>query len=136
MNRSEVKYIEFVFENCEYLKINIDDVTLLSINDIKYGIKGNCSYFYDYYYSNDIEIILPRESNKVITSNFDITYDLFDRLLDNDITSIIVYYENKKSITIDVPYEEENPNILGSPNKLQNTIITPEGYLQLIIKDN
>lgn len=120
--------IDIVFENCEYISVPFTSIVNMEYKvgkDIKYDSENN-------FKSLDmikLEIINENLKGSCLFDN----YTPYERLQGhNDITQICIVNKNIET-TYFVPYEEENENIIGLPNKNQTTYINGNGNLVIDI---
>lgn len=105
----QIKSIDIIFENCEYISVNEKDVIYIEMNDVKNHIfRIARNYIADLFYSDDIIIILNKEAK---TKGSIFTKDLtgIDRIKKyNDITSIEIKYENDSTKEIYIDWQESD----------------------------
>lgn len=131
----EVKYIELILENCEVIKIDAKYIFDIEVNNIKKHISRrtinsisselNCESF-----SICISRYLPKENiTRWTIGDTDEERDTLDRLSShNDITGVVIHYENETSEYIFVPWGEKE-----CVNSYQNSKTDAEGDLFITI---
>lgn len=128
-----IKSIDIVFENCEYININKNDIIWIRLGDIEQEIhRIACNSISKVTFSNEIEIILKKDikTKDYIFSN---GYNGVKRLfMCNDITSFDIHYDDDSNETIYVDWEDD---IHPECNKNQE-IIDNNGYIFITIGNN
>ena len=122
--------IELVFENCEMMTFEQDDIVDLELGNITTNIlKVAVNGIVKKVYANEVYIELKKESNSKFVSFGDEGYK-FDRILRyNDIVLMDLHFEDGRIETYHVCYngEEINSN--------QNVVLKDNGNLVIDIKD-
>lgn len=136
----KLKQIDIVLENCEVISVPIEQVHHFYANNITNDIWFNIdSDTLDTIFRTDeFGIILRAKANVELKQDYenDIFEDckVFDRLERfNDITHIDFIFTDDTNMYLSVPYEEENPDALGSPNLCQCSEINGNGELRINI---
>ena len=132
----DVKKIELVFENCDYVEIQPEDIANLVINNISEKIRRiACNSISKYKVIDDMVITLTRNANKQYAPlGFieDKEY-IFDRITGwNDITSIDITYEDDTTDYITVTWTGDS----DYNNDSQHSLLTPQGNLIIVIGNN
>ena len=138
MQGKKLKQIDIVLENCEIIKIPIEQVHHFYANNITNDIGLITETLNIMFYTDELEIVLRQEANVELKQNYDngIFNDckVFDRLTrHNDITHIDLIFTDDTNMCLSVPYEEENPAVLGSPNLCQYSEMNGNGELRINI---
>lgn len=140
MQGKKLKQIDIVLENCETIKIPIEQVHHLYANNITNDIwfDVNNETLDTISRTDELEIILRQEANVELKQDYEngIFNDckVFDRLERfNDITHIDLIFTDDTDMYLSVPYEEENPAALGSPNLCQCSEMNGNGELRINI---
>lgn len=133
-----VKIIEFVFENCECLEIeakyfggvHLDDIRTsiarIACNSIAKMQTVHSAVFEIFSEANTEYAPFGSQSDKMVK---------FDRLVAwDDITQIIVHYEDNQEEVYYVDYDDDGNDGLGAPNKNQKSCISALGNLYLVIE--
>lgn len=142
MRNKKLKQIDIVLENCEVITIPVERISNFYFKNIttNYWFDETDSEIDADYATDEFYIILPDEANiflKADYQNIFSDYKIFDRLTEyQDITHIDLIFTDGTSQYIAVPYEEENPAILGSPNLCQKSHILDNGDLEIFISSN
>lgn len=144
MQSKKLKQIDIVLENCETIKIPIEQVHHFYANNItnNIGLNEINETLDTVFYTDELEIVLRQEANVELKQDYEngIFNDckVFDRLTrHNDITHIDLVFIDDTNIYLSVPYEEENPAVLGSPNLCQYSEMNGNGELRInISKEN
>lgn len=135
----EVRSIEFVFENCEYLELKSHLLGSVNILGIRESIRRIDSNSVQRYKSADeivLEILPGAANEEYCPFGFeDKKTNKMERLSDyNDITHIIVKYKDGTMDDISVDYDEgENEGELGAPNVNQKVYMSPGKHLYIVI---
>lgn len=132
-----VKYIDIVFENCEYVRIPISFVGVFYIGRVSTKIKRTASnaiekreiakkVFIEIFAEVDDEILNScKEGN--------ITMSIINRIVSySDITQIEVYYEDGSEEQYLVPYKVKD-DMNYAPNVYQKNYISKLGHLYVAI---
>lgn len=140
MQSKKLKQIDIVLENCETIKIPIEQVHHFYANNITNDIWLNedDETLDTISRTDELEIILRQEANVELKQDYEngIFDDckVFDRLERfNDITHVDLIFTDDTNMYLSVPYEEENPAILGSPNLCQYSEMNGNGELRISI---
>ena len=133
-----VKSIEFVFENCECLEIEAKYFGVVYLENIQTSIvRIACnsiakmqtihSAVFEIFSEANIEYApFGSQSDKMVK---------FDRLVAwDDITQIIMHYEDNQEEVYYVDYDDNGNDGLGAPNKNQKSCISALGNLYLVIE--
>ena len=124
----EVKSIELVFENCEGLEIPKNRLGTVLIDNIGTHIKRVACNYISKSTSADLvflEIFNCKSKDKAL-----------NRITQwNDITQIIMHYEDDSEETYFVDYVEPDgqENTVGAPNINQTTIVSTLGNIYILI---
>ena len=129
----DLKSIDIIFENCEYIKINVNDIIWLNFGKINENIRRTaCNSISKITYADEIEIVL-KKNVKTEDYIFSKGYDGLQRLfMCNDITSFTMTYEDNTEETIYVDWEDD---IHPEYNKNQE-IKNENGYIFITIGEN
>ncbi len=140
MQGKKLKHINIVLENCEVISVPIEQVHHFYANNItnNIGLNEITETLDTVFYTDELEIVLRQEANVELKQNYDngIFEDckVFDRLTrHNDITHIDLIFTDDTNMYLSVPYEEENPAVLGSPNLCQYSEMNGNGELRINI---
>jgi hypothetical protein len=134
---NNIEKIQISFENCDCVEIkywDYSDLPSFWINDVIEQC-FNCNSNHELLVrkiANSIEITFPKTMLSIST-NFDIGMTLQNQLGFRDITGIRIYTYDT-IFDYDVIYEDEEENVLGSPNKYQKNIQLDDGSIKVIIK--
>lgn len=133
-----VKSIEFVFENCECLEIESKYFGGVHLEDIRTSIARiacnsiakmqtvHIAVFEIFSEANTEYAPFGNQSDKLLK---------FDRIAAlDDITQIIVHYEDNQEEVYYVDYDDDGNDGLGAPNKNQKSCISALGNLYLVIE--
>lgn len=130
-----INNIEIYFENTESLKIDLNDIGIFKILNIKTNISSNYRFIEMKKYCDFMAIEIKKEGNKYFENLSGKKELIFDRLLAyNDIVGISIEYKNKEEIIkedIIVPYTGEIVEI----NKSQKTYLSKNGNLYIVIDE-
>ena len=128
-----IKSIDIIFENCEYININSKDIIWLNFKNIEQEIhRVACNSISKITFANQIEIVL-KKNIKTTDYIFSEGYDGVQRLfMCNDITSFTIIYEDNTEETIYVDWEDD---IHPEYNKNQE-IVNNNGYIFIGIGKN
>lgn len=142
MQGKKLKQIDIVLENCEVISVPIERVHHFYANNITNDIMLNeiTETLDTVFYTDELEIILKQEANVELKQDYEngIFDDckVFDRLTrHNDITHTDLIFTDDTNMYLSVPYEEENPAVLGSPNLFQSSRMNGNGELEIIISN-
>lgn len=142
MQGKKIKQIDIVLENCEVIRIPIEQVHYFNANNITNDIWLNVENdtLDTIFRTDEFDIILRQEANVELKQDYKngIFEDckVFDRLTRyRDITHIDFIFTDDTNLYLEVPYEEENPAIFGSPNLFQSSKMNGNGELEIIISD-
>lgn len=140
MQGKKLKQIDIVLENCETIKIPIEQVHHFYANNItnNIGLNEIAETLDTVFYTDELEIVLRQEANVELKQDYEngIFNDckVFDRLTRyNDITHIDFIFADDTNLYLTVPYEEENPAVIGSPNLCQYSEMNGNGELRINI---
>ena len=140
MQSKKLKQIDIVLENCEVISVPIERVHHFYANNItnNIGLNEITETLDTVFYTDELEIVLRQEANVELKQDCEngIFNDckVFDRLTRfNDITHIDLIFADDTNIYLSVPYEEENPAVLGSPNLYQYSEMNGNGELRINI---
>lgn len=140
MQGKKLKQIDIVLENCETIKIPIEQVHHFYANNItnNIGLNEIAETLDTVFYTDELEIVLRQEANVELKQDYEngIFNDckVFDRLTrHSDITHIDLIFTNDTNMYLSVPYEEENPAVLGNPNLCQYSEMNGNGELRINI---
>ena len=134
---NNIEKIQIFFENCDFVEIkywDYSDLPQFWITDVSEQC-FNCNSNHELLVrkiANKVEITFPQKMLSINT-NFDVGLTLFGQLTFRDITGIKIYMFDQ-ILDYDVVYEDEEENVLGSPNKYQKNIEMPDGSMKVIIK--
>ena len=132
-----VKSIELVFENCEYVTIPSEFIGTLELDGIRQHISrvaSNCISKMTAIKNVAIEIFKNADGEHSPFGMESEKTTIFGRITScDDITSIIVNYDDESSETLYVDYEEEYEGVLGAENKLQTTKTNKFGDVYIVI---
>ena len=117
-----LEYIELTLENCESIFVDKKDIIHFYIGDITENLffDRGCDSFNvgESQDANFFTLTIPK-GLKYKSFNSKTKYSVAKRLKKwRDITQITLHYDNDKEASCFVPYMEEDPLQLGSPNKL------------------
>ena len=133
-----VKSIEFVFENCECLEIEAKYFGGVHLEDIKTSIARiacNSIAKMQTVHSAVFEIFSEANTEYAPFGNQSDKMVKFDRIAAwDDITQIIVHYEDDQEEVYYVDYDDDGNDGLGAPNKNQKSCISALGNLYLVIE--
>lgn len=142
MQGKKLKQIDIVLENCEVISVPIEQVHHFYANNITNDIWFNedDETLDTIFNTDEFEIILKQEANVELKQDYKngIFEDckVFDRLTRyRDITHIDFIFTDDTNLYLEVPYEEENPAVLGSPNLFQSSRMNGNGELEIIISN-
>ena len=142
MQGKKLKKIDIVLENCEIIRIPIEQVSHFYANNITNDIWFNedNDTLDTIFRTDEFNIILRQEANVELKQDYKngIFEDckIFDRLTRyRDITHIDFIFTDDTNLYLEVPYEEENPAVLGSPNLFQSSRMNGNGELEIIISN-
>lgn len=140
MQGKKLKQIDIVLENCEVIRVPIEQVHHFYANNItnNIGLNEDDETLDTISRTDELDIILGQEANIELKHDYDngIFDDckVFDRLTrHNDITHIDLIFTDDTNMYLSVPYEEENPAVLGSPNLCQYSEMNGNGELRINI---
>lgn len=125
----KLKQLDIVCENCQCYKLDGKDVVTIYLQDISETIGTNVIQdVMPHLAANKAYFRLKNKNYKVSPeqrNGFDDRTPTFqERMIGwRDVTGVVLIYEDGSEKEICVPYDEENPAELGSPNKLQNVEI-------------
>lgn len=133
MRKIEFNFIEFVFENCETLKMLRDDIGAISLDEV---VENYCMHYNGersinfYKVSNNVMIKIKPQADKSYNpfgvSDFHST--IFKRFEQGDITSIVLLDSNNKEVDeFYVPFDGEEVNLN------QSTRFDDNGYFEICI---
>ena len=133
-----VKSIEFVFENCECLEIEAKYFGGVHLEDIRTSIARiacNSIAKMQTVHSAVFEIFSEANVEYAPFGNQSDKMVKFDRLAAwDDITQIVVHYEDNQEEVYYVDYDDDGNDGLGAPNKNQKSCISALGNLYLVIE--
>ena len=142
MQGKKLKQIDIVLENCEVISVPIEQVHHFYANNITNDIWFNedNDTLDTISRTDEFNIILRQEANVELKQDYKngIFEDckVFDRLTRyRDITHIDFIFTDDTNLYLEVPYEEENPAVLGSPNLFQYSKMNGNGELEIIISN-
>lgn len=134
--QEEIKYIELILENCEVIRIDGRYIGDFAINDIKESIcRQGCNYIGRIKKCECFYMSIYREEN--IEKEIEFTMGAlnekakpFKRLSEyNDITQIIICFNDGKEVGVYVPWDEESEY----RNSYQKTCMSDKGDLYILI---
>lgn len=134
-----IKSIEFIFENCEHFQIDSQYFGTFSIDNIKTSINRiACNMIAKTETACCIAVEIFAEANQeYFPFDLDEPAMKFDRILKyNDITSIVLHYENNNTDTYYVDYDDVEEGVLGTENKNQHSILSSLGNLYLVVAND
>ena len=134
----DLKNIEIIFENCETMTIPKNCIGEFHIGKIRTEINRiACNSIAKYQIADSFYIEIYNTCNiEYKPFGFDENMKKFDRLnAYNDITGIDVFYTDGTCDSFSVNYEEETPDMLGSPNIHQKTYMSELGHLYIVIEE-
>ena len=142
MQGKKLKQINNILENCEVISVPIERIGNFYFKNItkNYWFDETDSELDTDYTTNEFYIVLPVKANIFLKADYQNVfsdYKVFDRLTEyRDITHIDLIFTDDTSQYIAVPYEEENPAVLGSPNLYQKTRFLDGGDLEIFISSS
>jgi hypothetical protein len=111
---TDFKYVEIVFENCNWIRIPARLVQGLFLGDIREDVWTNfCQQFVNTKHCKDFQITIKNEALKIKTymeKEFASDISTFERHIKvyKDITHISIKSNKGKKLYIGVPYETKN----------------------------
>ncbi len=142
MQGKQLKQIDIVLENCEVIRIPIEQVTHFNANNITNDIWLNVdnNTLDTIFRTDEFNIILRQEANIELKQDYKNgifeNCKVFDRLTRyRDITHIDFIFTDDTNLYLEVLYEEENPAALGSPNIYQQSRMNDNVELEIIISN-
>ena len=143
MQGKKLKQIDIILENCEVITVPIEQVHHFYANNITNDdiwLNETTETLDTMFYTDELGIALRQEANVELKQDYEngIFDDckVFDRLTrHNDITHIDLIFTDNTNMYLSVPYEEENPAVLGSPNLFQSSRMNGNGELEIIISN-
>lgn len=142
MQGKKLKQIDIVLENCEVMKVPIEQIAHLYADNITNDIWLNedDETLDTIFNTDEFKITLKQEANVELKQDYENgifdDYKVFDRLTRyRDITHIDFIFTDDTNLYLEVPYEEENPAVLGSPNLFQSSRMNGNGELEIIISN-
>ena len=140
MQGKKLKQIDIVLENCEVISVPSERVHHFYANNITNDIWLNedDENLDTISRTDELEIVLRQEANVELKQDYKngifSNCKVFDRLTrHNDITHIDLIFTDDTNMYLSVPYEEENPAVLGSPNLCQYSEMNGNGELRINI---
>lgn len=134
--QEEIKYIELILENCEVIRIDGKYIGDFDIDNIKESIcRQGCNYIKRMKKCECFYISVYRDANIEKTVEFTMgtlseKAKPFKRLTEyDDITQIIIYFNDGKEEIIYVPWDEESEY----RNVYQKTCVSDKGDLYILI---
>lgn len=125
----KVASIELVFENCDTCIIPKVDFGFEGITESTFTINSDSEVF-SYKQCRSVVLRFSKESLQTPT-NFDNQFEggnlLLGQLNFRDVVAIQINYEDGEEEVVYVPYDDENENQLGSPNKNQKNEFKDDG---------
>lgn len=142
MQGKKLKQIHIVLENCEVIRIPIEQVRHFYSDNITNDIWFNedDETLDTVFRTDEFCITLKAEADIELKQDYKngIFEDckVFYRLTRyKDITHIDFIFTDDTNLYLSVPYEEKNPAMIGSPNMCQSSRICENGDLEIIISD-
>ena len=117
----EYDFIDIIFENCSVVRLKQEDILFISLDGIKDEIWINMSgQLIQHKYCESARIVIKNSAEKTDMGeheSFKTHNDVY-----RDITGISIVRNGKDNIYILVPYDGEDDNYIGSPNKFQRIL--------------
>lgn len=132
----KVSGVSFVFENCDSVSFQsnqIGDCQIGGIHEVIKRVAMNAITDSDVADEIFIEVVAGANTQHIpfgIKSNLDLQRQtVFDRIKQNDITQVVLFYENGFELPLQVPFESEPVNDAdsGCRNICQDTYVSESG---------
>lgn len=132
----EVKYIELIFENCDWVRFT-EGVGHFHLGKFETSIdRIAMNSIRKHTLVKEVAMQISKDAKYQRDKNFDDNTHIFERIVEwNDITHVDIGYEDgsEESYYVDYVEPEGEEDMLGAPNINQKSVISDCGNLYLVI---